>query len=272
MITLPTVSVIMPAFNSARFIEASIDSVLNQTFRDWELLVVDGGSSDDTIEIVARYTSIDHRVRLIQNIDDKGPAHARSTGIKQARGEFIAFLDGDDLWLRNKLATQIGFMTRTGSEFSYTKYRMMNSKGTDASCPLAVNRQYSYPSYLFLRGIGCSTVIIKRSLFSVEILEAYGPWLGEDTLWWLIILKDGTQASGILEPLVLYRDAEGSLSKHRLRNQISIWEIYRKRLNLSPIVAILAYISYIFDVALRRILYRTCTKIFGKKKVEDILT
>jgi hypothetical protein len=106
----------------------------------------------------------------------------------------------------------------------------------------------------------------------VEILEAYGPWLGEDTLWWLIILKDGTQASGILEPLVLYRDAEGSLSKHRLRNQISIWEIYRKRLNLSPIVAILAYISYIFDVALRRILYRTCTKIFGKKKVEDILT
>jgi teichuronic acid biosynthesis glycosyltransferase TuaG len=271
MITLPTVSIIMPVFNSARFIEASIDSVLNQKFREWELLVVDGGSSDDTIEIVARYTSTEHRVRLVHNVDDKGPAHARSTGIKKARGEFIAFLDGDDLWLRNKLATQIEFMTRTGSEFSYTKYRMMNSIGTEASCPLAVNRQYCYPSYLFLRGIGCSTVIIKRSLFSVEILEAYGPWLGEDTLWWLMILRSGTHASGILEPLVLYRDAEASLSKHRFRNQASIWEIYRKHLKLSAFVAILAYVSYIFDVALRRIRYLTCTKIFGMKKVGDLL-
>jgi teichuronic acid biosynthesis glycosyltransferase TuaG len=271
ILSLPIVSIIMPAFNSGRFISASIDSVLNQKFLDWELLVVDGGSSDDTIELVARYSSIDHRVRLIQNVDDKGPAHARSTGIKKARGEFIAFLDGDDLWLRNKLAIQIEFMTRTGSDFSYTKYRMMNSKGTEASCPLTVNRQYRYPSYLFLRGIGCSTVIIKRSLFSAEVLEAYGSWLGEDTLWWLMILRSGTHASGILEPLVLYRDAEGSLSKHRFRNQASIWEIYRKHLSLSTFVAILAYVSYIFDVALRRIRYRTCTKIFGMKKVGDIL-
>jgi teichuronic acid biosynthesis glycosyltransferase TuaG len=269
--SLPIVSIIMPSFNSSIFIEASIDSVLNQEYRGWELLVVDGGSSDNTPEIVTRYSLSDRRVRLVPNPDDKGPAHARSTGVRHARGEYIAFLDADDIWLSKKLTIQMEFMIRTNAEFSYTKYMIMNSKGTEASCPLAVNRQYSYPYYLFLRGIGCSTVIIKRILFSEEILEAYGPWLGEDTLWWLMILRGGAQANGILEPLVLYRDAEGSLSKHRLRNQISIWEIYRKRLNLSPLVAILSYVSYLFDVVLRRIRYRTCTKIFGKKKVGDIL-
>jgi teichuronic acid biosynthesis glycosyltransferase TuaG len=263
----PAVSIVMPAFNSARFIEASIDSVLRQEFHSWELFVVDGGSRDNTRDIVARYADADPRVRLVPNPDDRGPAHARATGVRQARGEYIAFLDGDDLWLRKKLSNQIDFMCRTGAQFSYTQYRVMNSQGTEASCPISIHRYYRYPSYLFVRGIGCSTVVVKRNLFSEEILETYGLWHGEDTLWWLKLLRAGARAFGLLEPLVLYRDAEGSLSKHRLRNQASVWRIYRDDFCLSLITASAAYVSYVTDVALRRFRYRLCTKVFGKKPI-----
>jgi teichuronic acid biosynthesis glycosyltransferase TuaG len=266
----PIVSVVMPAFNSARFIEASIDSVFNQELQEWELLVVDGGSSDGTREIVARYSAADARVRLIPNPDDKGPAHARSTGVREARGEYIAFLDGDDLWLRTKLSNQILFMRSTGIDFSYTQYRTMNSQGTEVSCAISMHRQYNYPSYLFLRGIGCSTVVIKRNLFSEEILNTYGLWHGEDTLWWLKIFRSGVSARGVFEPLVLYRDAEGSLSKHRLRNQSSVWRIYRDDFLLSPVFASVAYASYLADVTLRRFRTHLCTLLFGKKKFSEV--
>ena len=244
--------------------------MLLQSLQDWELLVVDGGSRDNTREIVARYSLADPRVRLVLNPDDKGPAHARSTGVREARGEYIAFLDGDDLWLRTKLLVQIDFMRRTSTDFTYTQYRMMNSQGTEVSCPITVHRQYSYPSYLFLRGIGCSTVVVKRSLFSEEILETYGLWHGEDTLWWLKLFRAGAHARGVLQPLVLYRDAEGSLSKYRLRNQASVWRIYRDEFGLSPLFASAAYVSYVADVALRRLRSRLCTRVLGKKSVSEV--
>lgn len=269
---VPIVSIVMPAFNSASFIEASINSVIHQELQEWELLVVDGGSRDDTCEIVSRYSVADPRIRLVANHDDKGPAHARSTGVRLARGDYVAFLDGDDLWLRSKLSTQIDFMQLTGTVFSYTQYRVMDSQGTEVSCPVNIHRQYSYPSYLFLRGIGCSTVVIKRSLFTEEVLETYGLWHGEDTLWWLKLLRAGAQAHGIFQPLVLYRDTEGSLSKYRLRNQSSVWRIYRDEFRLSLIFAILAYVSYVADVALRRFSSRLCTKFSGKRKINEVLT
>jgi teichuronic acid biosynthesis glycosyltransferase TuaG len=271
MSQVPVVSIVMPTFNSARFIEASIDSVLNQEFQEWELLVVDGGSRDNTQEIVARFSIVDPRVRLVPNPDDKGPAHARSEGVREARGEYVAFLDGDDLWLRSKLSIQIEFMRRTAVDFSYTQYRKMNSQGTEVSCPLCIHRRYDYPSYLFFRGIGCSTVVVKRSLFSEGVLNTYGPWLAEDTLWWLILFREGVCAHGVFQALVLYRDTEGSVSKHRFRNQSSVWSIYRNHLRLSVIFASIAYVSYVVDVALRRFRNGLCTLIIGKKKINEII-
>lgn len=271
MSQLPVVSIVMPAFNSAKYIEASIKSVLGQQFKEWELLVVDGGSRDNTREIVKGFASTDPRVRLVNNPDDKGPAHARSIGVRQASGEYVAFLDADDLWISGKLLVQIDFMRRTATDFSYSKYRVMNSQGTETSCAVSIHRQYNYPSYLFSRGIACSTVIVKRSLFTSEILNTFGLWHGEDTLWWIKLLRNGVIARGVLEPLTLYRDAEGSLSKHRMRNQASVWRIYRDEFRLSIVTASIAYISYVADVAVRRIRYRLCTKFFGKKSAEELM-
>lgn len=267
---VPLVSVIMPAFNSGRLIRASIESALQQDLKDLELLVVDGGSVDNTQEIVSLYSRIDPRVRLVLNPDDKGPGHARSTGVRHARGEYVAFLDADDLWLKRKLSVQIEFMRSTDTNFSYTQYRMMNSRGTETSCPLGIYCQYSYATYFFLHGIGCSTVVIKRTLFSEAILTGYGVELAEDTLLWLKILQSGAYARGLKEALVLYRNTERSLSKSRLYNQLSLWRIYRNEFGLSRIHASTAYAIYLADVALRRFSCSLCTMVSGKKQVSEL--
>ena len=262
----------MPAFNSSRFIVAAINSVIQQKFKEWELLVIDGGSSDNTRDIVSRFASIDRRIFLVLNSDDKGPAHARSIGVKKSQGEFVAFLDADDIWLPTKLQVQIKFMCSINSDFSYTKYRVMNTHGTEASCAVGLYQKYTYSSYFFLRGIACSTVVVKRSLFSEDILNTYGLWHGEDTLWWIKLFQAGAIGNCIpTEPLVLYRDTVGSLSKYRLRNQISVWRIYRDDFSLSILIATIAYICYVTDVTIRRLRYRLCTKFFGKKKVEELI-
>jgi teichuronic acid biosynthesis glycosyltransferase TuaG len=268
---IPKVSVVMPAFNSSRYIKAAINSVRAQRFEEWELLVVDGGSSDNTRDIVTQMSMADSRIFLIINHNDQGPAHARSTGVRKAQGEFIAFLDADDLWLPAKLSTQLNFMLSIESEFSYTKYRVMNAQGTEASCPVSIYSQYDYPSYLFLRGIACSTVMVKRALFSEDILNTFGLWHGEDTLWWIKLLRAGAIARGTPASLVLYRDAEGSLSKHRFRNQASVWRIYRDDFSLPMLVAAAAYVCYVIDVAVRRMWYRIRTKFIGTSKVRELI-
>jgi teichuronic acid biosynthesis glycosyltransferase TuaG len=268
----PVVSIVMPAFNSARFINASIDSVLQQHLQEWELLVIDGGSSDNTREIVARYSAADPRVRLVLNPDDKGPAHARSTGVRHACGEYVAFLDGDDLWLRSKLSDQVDFMRRTNTDFAYTQYRLMDSQGMKASCAMKAYPQYGFWSALALRGIATATVVAKRSLFSDEILNTYGLSHGEDYLWWLMILRRGTCARGLMKPLALYRDVESSLSKRRWKHQRSVWRTYRVDLRLPAPIAALAYASYILDVAVRRLRCRLCTKVLGTIPVSEVLT
>jgi len=268
---IPIVSVVMPSFNSARFIERSIQSVLDQNFIDWELIIVDGGSSDETLDLIENYVLSDRRLRVIRSADDKGPAHARSIGIKHSRGEFIAFLDCDDIWLRNKLAHQIEFMRRGHCDFSYTQYRVMSSDGRIASWPVSIPHEVSYPAYFYRRGICCSTVVIRRSLFSEKILDTYGSWLAEDTHWWLMLMRDGATAYRVFEPLVLYRDSTGSLSKNRVRNQVSVWQIYRIQFGMSSAAALFAYISYLVDVVVRRMRYKILTRLFGSKLVVEIL-
>lgn len=265
---VPLVSIVMPSFNSERFIEVSINSVIYQDFRRWELLVIDGGSVDQTCNIVDVYVKSDSRIHLVNNVDDRGPAHARSIGVRKARGRYIAFLDCDDIWMANKLSTQIEFMQENDYNFTYTKYRVMNSEGTLASCSVKIPSCLGPSSYFFRRGIACSSVVVGRDLFTDEILNSYGPGLAEDTLWWLMIIESGNVAHGFKEVLLLYRDSIGSLSKRWSDNQTSVWRIYRNNFQLSFIFAVVAYVSYVADVILRRLSYKLCTKFWGFHSIE----
>jgi glycosyltransferase involved in cell wall biosynthesis len=115
----------MPSYNSERFIGKAIESVINQSYLNWELLIIDGLSSDKTREIVAEYANSHDRVRLIDNKDDQGPSQARSVGILASQGEYIAFIDSDDLWLTEKLEIQLDFLISNDFRFCFTQFKKL---------------------------------------------------------------------------------------------------------------------------------------------------
>ncbi len=267
----PLVSVVMPVYNSARSIDNAVNSVKLQKYTNWELIVVDGGSSDNTVQIISNLSYGDKRIRLVNNKNDKGPAHARSTGIKEARGEYIAFLDGDDLWISSKLSKQIKFMEETKSVFSYTQYRIIDKDGEYASQVVSMKKRFSYWSALFFRGIATPTVVAKRNLFSESILRINNLSHGEDYIWWLLILREGVSANGLMKPLSLYRDMENSLSKNRLKHLICVWETYIIILKLPKFLASIAFFSYLLNVMKRRMSYRLRTMISGTIIVNKLM-
>ena len=154
------VSIIMPAYNSARFIGEAINSVLAQTYTNWELLIVDDCSKDSTAEIVAAFS--DPRIHYQRNVNNMGAAETRNQALKRAQGRYIAFLDSDDLWEPEKLEKQIAFMEKNGYAFTFSDYRIMKENGTWTGKILHMPASLSYHQYLRNTAIGCLTVVIDR--------------------------------------------------------------------------------------------------------------
>ena len=127
----PLVSVIMPAYNSADFIAEAIQSVLHQFHPNWELLIIDDASEDNTVEIIKKFASADPRIQLFQNKTNQGTGVSRNIGIKAAQGSYISFLDADDLWLPKKLETQLDFMKSHDLEMTYSSYYLIKESGQE---------------------------------------------------------------------------------------------------------------------------------------------
>ena len=249
---MSTVSIIMPCFNSQKFIGEAINSVLAQTFLDWELIIVDGGSSDNSIALIEGYCESDPRIKLLQNEDDQGPAHARKLGILRATGSFIAFLDSDDIWHPDKLFYQVSFMKQNNINFSYTLYGdYSHNSANEITRYYKCNESFNYTQALVKRGIGCLTVVIHRSLFSDDILNVKNTSHGEDYLWWLLILKKGETAHGLMKPLALYRDNPNSISKKRFSHYTTLWSSYRELLGLGVTHSMVAFLMLTADKIFR---------------------
>lgn len=259
------ISIITPSLNSERYIGEAIQSVINQSYPYWELLIVDGGSSDKTIDIIEKFSMSDSRIKLIHNKNDNGTSQARSEGIKKANGEFIAFIDSDDIWHNEKLKIQIEFLKKNNYLFCFTRYKKLYSNGMLSHASIGGHKSNTYSQYLRRRGIANSTVMIHRSCMKEHILNTIGKSHGEDTLWWLLILKDGNVAYSIEKPLTYYRIVDGSLSSKVLNNQFTVWHSYRNELKLSIITAALYYFGYLIDVFIRRILFHIRNNIHINK-------
>ncbi len=149
------VSVVMPSVNSARHISDALHSVINQSLKEFEIIVVDGGSTDGTRDIVTMLANSDSRIRLITNDDDQGPAHARCVGIRAAKGDYVAFLDADDFWLPSKLEAQVSFMRATGTSFSYTRFRHVSENGVAVGCLVPMRHSYRFEDVLTVRKPHC---------------------------------------------------------------------------------------------------------------------
>lgn len=248
------VSVIIPTFNSENTIEETITSVVQQTFMDYEILVVDGGSTDNTLHIIEKYAQKYKQVTLIKNLDDLGPAHSRLVGIKKSKSKYIAFLDSDDLWDNMKLEFQINFMEDKGYGFTFTDYQIIDEVGKVISPKISGHTANSYQQYLRRRGIANSSVVLRRELIKGLLDSAIHPTHAEDTLWWLLLLKGnfGLLAVRVPECLLSYRYSPSGRSRERLKNQIDVWKIYRHQLSLSVLKTLWCYTGYLLDVSVRK--------------------
>ena len=221
----PLVSVIMPCFNSERFIAKSIDSVIAQTVDDWELIIVDDASTDGTTAIAAAYQRRDSRIRMIPQTTNQGPASARNLGLDHAHGELIAFIDSDDIWRPEKTSKQVAAMQRYQADISYTGYerrRESRHNGVIVSVPASIQ----YQMMLRHNWIGCSTALVRRATCGrvrMPLIKRR-----QDHGYWLELLRDGSRtAVGIKEPLVWYGVRRGSLSANKLVAAAYSWKLLR---------------------------------------------
>ncbi len=249
------VSVIVPAYNAAATIERCLASVQAQSCPDWELLVVDDASTDDTVQKIAAQAATDSRIRLLRNTANSGmPAVPRNLGIAEARGRFLAFLDADDTWEPAKLQVQIAAMKDSGEAISCTAYSVVDRQGNFLGS-LVPPPLVDYAALLRANTLGCSTVV-----YDVEALgKCYFPEVGhEDYALWLSLTARGHRVLGVQAPLARYQKASGSVSANKFRVLGYFWRIYRDR-GFSPPAA--------FWLTLR---YAWCARDkYGKRGVEN---
>ena len=229
------VGVIIPAYNSERFLPQALDSVLAQDYESLTVYVVDDGSTDQTRAIAEAYRNRDSRVRVLVNTGDHGAGSARNFGLSKADENVVAFLDSDDFWYSAKLSTQLAYMARTNSWISYTGYDVFS----DAKEQLAIFRPPNTVDRKMLLKtcfIGTSTVVVDRRRtghFAMPALK-----VGQDYATWLNLLRRCGPGSGLSEPLAAYRIGHASLSRNKFVKARYQWKIYRQYEHLSVVKSI----------------------------------
>lgn len=235
------VSIVTPCFNSEKFINSVYSSILSQTYTNWEWLVVDDNSSDETAEILIKIVRSDSRVKFFSNTTNKGAGVSRNTAIKHASGRYIAFLDADDLWHPQKLEKQIAFMQKNDIALSYTQYQKFNNSG-DLGLVIPPNI-VSYNELLYSNVIGCLTAV-----YDVHQLgKRYMPLIRkrQDMGLWLSILKDIPKAYCLQENLAKYRIDSG-MTKNKLTVLGYQWRFYREVVGLSIFRCTYTFLVYAY--------------------------
>ena len=244
------VSIIVPVYNAANYIEQTIQSVLAQDYENWELLLVENGSTDDS---VAKIRAIDdERIRLIIMDGNAGAANARNEGMRQATGTYVGYIDADDLWRPNKLSCQIVFMQEKGAAFAFTGYEFGDENAAPTGKIVRVPETLSYKQALSNTTIFTSTVLFDTR--RIEKDKLYMPNIkSEDSALWFQILREGVVAYGLDENLVVYRRPANSLSSNKLEAMRRIWNLYRKQEKLNIFYSMYLFVGWAFRAVKRRV-------------------
>lgn len=249
------VSIIMPCYNDAAYISDSINSVISQTYQNWELIIVDDFSTDNSKKIIRDYTIKDSRIKLIESESNIGPGLSRNEGIKISKGQYIAFLDSDDLWDENKLDFQINFMQKKNIAFSFTSYRIMHGDKV-SNTVIPVKKSVTYSNLLKINHIGCLTVV-----FDLKILNKkyFMPNLKrqQDLGLWLSILRNGERAMGCDQVLATYRVDRQKNMKNKFKAIYYRWKLFRKVECLSLFSTIYNFIIYLVLGSIKYLRYRS---------------
>lgn len=237
------ISIIMPAYNAAQYIEESIKSVLSQTYTDWELLIIDDCSTDRTKEIAESYTDAYSNIHYYKNKENCGAAKTRNYGVKMASGEWIAFLDSDDCWAPQKLELQIKTAREKQAQFLFTGSAFIDEKSQPLDYYLPAPASIGYRELLKQNVISCSSVMIQKTLIQKYPMK-HAARLHEDFAVWLQILRDQPiYAYGIDQPLLIYRISAQSKSGNKLKAAIMTFRVYRC-LNLKLLPAFYYWMCY----------------------------
>lgn len=236
-----TVSVITPSFNSSAFVKGTLDSLTSQTHSNWEMIIVDDCSSDNSAEVIQHHVSQDSRIKFIQLDKNSGAAVARNTAIEAALGRFIAFLDSDDLWHPEKLEKQINFMLENEVAFSYTAYEKIDENGVPFQT-MSIPKKTNYNNLLKTNIIGCLTVIYDTKCLGKMYMPTNTK--REDFATWLNILKKIDYAYGLPEVLAQYRVYENQSSSKKASMAKENWRLYRDLEKLNIIKASYYFTHY----------------------------
>lgn len=245
------VSVIIPLYNSASYVTPTINSVLEQTYQNFEIVLVDDCSKDNTVDVIAEFIKKDNRVKYYKQPVNKGAAEARNRGMNEAKGQYIAFLDSDDLWAPEKLEKQIKLMTDKSASFVFCAYDWVDEKGDFVKGKINIKPVVFYKDLMTKTLISTPTVIYDRFVLGNKSMPLRRT--GQDYAFWLVLLRE-TNAFGIDEALVHVRRRSGSLSKNKFQHLRDIWETQTGLEGINKVSAAFHLVGYILFTLKKRFL------------------
>lgn len=244
------VSIVVPVYNAEKWIEDTILSIKSQTYKDWELILVDDGSSDDSVKVMKQFAA--DNITIINEGGNHKAAYSRNRGVKEARGRYICYIDADDLWSPDKLEKQIAFMNENDAAFSFTGYEFADSSGIGVQKIVRVPKTIKYRQAVKNTTIFTSTVMFDmKKLTKDDIMMPEVP--SEDTATWWKVLKKVPCAYGLDEALTLYRRGTGTLSSNKLAAIARIWNLYRNVEGFNVIYSAYCFICWAVRATIRRL-------------------
>ena len=250
------VSIITPIYNCEKFLPKTIECVINQTYTDWEMLLVDDCSPDNSAKIIKKYAKDDNRIKYFKLDKNSGAAIARNKALEESKGRFIAYLDADDLWKSEKLEKQVEFMLKNNYPFTCTDYEKIDESGKSLNKIVKIQKKVNY--FLFLRNTIIQTVgvMVDTKLTGKELLKMPNIRRRQDAATWCQLLKNGFDCYEVPENLSYYRVVKNSLSSNKFKAVKTNWYWYRKIEKLPLWKTCYCFIGYAFNAVKKRIYIR----------------
>ena len=247
------VSIILPLYNCEKFLKYTVQSVQNQTYDNWELIIVDDASTDNSVQEAFLSAKEDKRIHLYESVNNQGAGAARNTAIKYADGDYLAFIDSDDLWAKNKLEKQVNFMESNNIGLSHTGYAYIDEKGKLLPTGIVhVDASVNLLKYLKTTQIGMSTVMIDRHKFP-NISFPTDRLLSEDASTWVPLLRRGEYFHGMDEVLMLYRVRENQLSRNKIKMAKGTFHRYMNEESIPFYKRLTCFFSYAYHGVEKRV-------------------
>ena len=222
----PLVSVIIPAYNAEKIVRFTLDSVINQTYKNLEIIIVNDCSKDRTLDVLNEYAKKDKRIKVMSNEKNSGVAETRNNALKSATGDYIAFVDADDVWNIEKIEKQLNFMTENNYKLTYTSVQFIDNDGNLTGQKFIVPEEVTFNKLLKQNVITLSSAMISKEVLGERVF--HDDHLHEDFIMWLEILKsDVEKAYGIKEVLVDYRLTPGSKSRNKWKSLKMTYGTYK---------------------------------------------